>query len=388
MTSQTEALLDFLAQLLTWHQAGGHLPEGVELSQVLRQSQLLLGSTAAVHALLQLDVPTSRGEQAGLTLSDLQAHMVNHHGLEISAVDQMDLLNMGYYHGYKRYRYVKKMNRDGYLRLTRFEEIRAIYHFDQQLKALFYPLVMQVETALKNRVLAALTTGQDSSLAAMMSQQLMIAQALDTETRNAQQALRCCQALRTTIYDTVTYFRYKHAAIAHYQGDLSRLPLWAYFEVITLGQFSQFLAGLQPRSQALIAQTCQLLPDCRQGVQLVVNSLIELRNAIMHNGVIFDANFPSGVPRRVKICLASALELPSLQFRFIEDYLILLIWLASGLQLDSELVNTSVHQFEQLVMTLDQTLKHRQAFSKIVSTSYLHKLKQVQLFLDKNEDLD
>lgn len=63
------------------------------------------------------------------------------------------LKNIGYYHGYKGYRFAGKAAYR--LPLTDFSQVAALYDFDTQLKALFYSRVMAIETALKNYTLEA-----------------------------------------------------------------------------------------------------------------------------------------------------------------------------------------------------------------------------------------
>lgn len=82
------------------------------------------------------------------TINGLMKYLRDTKGLNISGSSQKQkLMNIGYYHGYKGYRYIDKpANRAPF---TQFEELIAVYDFDMQLKALFYPYVMQIETALK-----------------------------------------------------------------------------------------------------------------------------------------------------------------------------------------------------------------------------------------------
>ena len=61
------------------------------------------------------------------------------------------LRNLGYYHGYKGYRFIK--NPSHKIAFTNFDQVIAINEFDMQLKSLFYPKVMFIETALKNYVI-------------------------------------------------------------------------------------------------------------------------------------------------------------------------------------------------------------------------------------------
>ena len=85
------------------------------------------------------------------TLNSLMKHLRDG-GIDISGSGQKRRLkNIGYYHGYKGYRFAgMAANR---LPLTDFCQVSALYDFDTQLKALFYSRVMAIETALKNYTL-------------------------------------------------------------------------------------------------------------------------------------------------------------------------------------------------------------------------------------------
>lgn len=75
-----------------------------------------------------------------------------HVGISISGSSQKrKLMNIGYYHGYKGYRYINTPS--NHVPYTKFEELVAVYEFDAGLKSLFYPNVMLIETAVKNYVL-------------------------------------------------------------------------------------------------------------------------------------------------------------------------------------------------------------------------------------------
>ena len=87
----------------------------------------------------------------------LMRYMRDKKGIAIGGSSQKrKLMNMGYYHGYKGYRYIRTPNNP--ISYTVFSELSAIYDFDSQLKALLYPYVMQIETALKNYVLEVMIT--------------------------------------------------------------------------------------------------------------------------------------------------------------------------------------------------------------------------------------
>lgn len=97
------------------------------------------------------------------TTDSLMRYLRDQKGIAINgSFQKRKLMNIGYYHGYKGYRYINKAT--NVIPYTSFDELTAVYEFDSQLKALFYPFVMQIETALKNYVLETVvgTVNSDS----------------------------------------------------------------------------------------------------------------------------------------------------------------------------------------------------------------------------------
>lgn len=62
-----------------------------------------------------------------LTIYQLMKYLRNHHSIKVKVNQAQALRNIGYYHGFKGYRFIR---------------------FDMQLKTLFYPKVMFIENAL------------------------------------------------------------------------------------------------------------------------------------------------------------------------------------------------------------------------------------------------
>ena len=67
------------------------------------------------------------------------------------SLQKKQLRYMGYFHGYKGYRYHNKPNNQ--FSYNSFDEIQAVYDFDMALKGVFYSQIMFLETTLKNYAL-------------------------------------------------------------------------------------------------------------------------------------------------------------------------------------------------------------------------------------------
>ena len=83
-------------------------------------------------------------------------------GISISGSSQkQQLINTGYFHGYKGYRFfVSSSNR---LPFTSYNEINATIQYDTKLKSLLYGKMMFIETALKNIAVNTIMSEIDSS---------------------------------------------------------------------------------------------------------------------------------------------------------------------------------------------------------------------------------
>lgn len=81
------------------------------------------------------------------TLNSLMKHLRSS-GIDIGgSAQKRTLKNIGYYHGYKGYRFAGTS--ENRLPITCFND------FDMQLKTIFYPKLLFIETALKNYTLEA-----------------------------------------------------------------------------------------------------------------------------------------------------------------------------------------------------------------------------------------
>ena len=97
------------------------------------------------------------------SINALMKYLRDEKGMNIKGSTQKrKLKNIGYYHGYKGFRYIRKPS--NLISYTEFDELLAIHEFDSQIKTLLYPWVMFIETALKNYVLDVVVnvTGSDS----------------------------------------------------------------------------------------------------------------------------------------------------------------------------------------------------------------------------------
>lgn len=202
------------------------------------------------------------------------------------------LKNIGYYHGYKGYRFAG--NASNRLPLTAFSQVAALYDFDTQLKALFYPRIMSIETALKNYTLEAVLGDANSAVFEDIWRRSLTDYRSYTG-RTYRKAWETRQRLRSEI-DGIIYGHRGRDVIGHFRDADKDIPIWAIFEVMTLGNFGSFYDCLDRRVKTVIVRDLGMPTnlDSERRLKEIVFALKDFRNAIAHNGVVLDVRFQSG----------------------------------------------------------------------------------------------
>ncbi|MDP3447890.1 MAG: Abi family protein, partial [Eubacteriales bacterium] len=169
--------------------------------------------------------------QTGSSYNQLMKHM-RHSGIQISGEAQKrQLVLSGYYHGYKGYRYCKEpKNR---IPFNHFTQIQAILEFDEGIKACLYSPVMQFETALKSIVSDIVVKEAGSNAFSEIIEKLMHS-SLHSDQSNF---IKRKYEMRDEVYSYLTRSYKRGNIVKHYYDRDVYVPIWALFEVITLGQF-------------------------------------------------------------------------------------------------------------------------------------------------------
>lgn len=106
------------------------------------------------------------------SLNALMRHIRQTAAIDIAgSKDKRVLAQVGYFHGYKGYRYTGKAGKR--IPYTHFSELRAVIRFDSELKRVFYPLLMNLEMSMKNLALVEILEAADSSRLADVYSRLM-----------------------------------------------------------------------------------------------------------------------------------------------------------------------------------------------------------------------
>ncbi|WMJ24200.1 Abi family protein [Paludicola sp. MB14-C6] len=310
-------------------------------------------------------------------IEELIAHLKETKGIEVTSEHTRQMINYGYYHAYKGYRFFKKPK--SYIPYTKFEELIAVIDYDNALKAAFYPVLMFLETALKNIVVANIVEGIPSA-----DMKEVYRHRMNDEPGNeglARQRAHLQEKVQMTI--TKRYSQ-NNSIIAHFHERGDQIPVWAVFEVLSLGDFATFCSCLNQYSRTTILRELSMVYNQDIESQLLTNilyALKDLRNAIAHNNVIFDTRFKEREENEnIGKWLTVVTKIENIDFDSIFDYFILICVILHRIEYNDEKIEKYINDIEASVNVLFKQVPQN-IYVKLTTTQYVTKMNALKEYI-------
>lgn len=308
------------------------------------------------------------------TTDGLMRHLRDN-GIAISgSAQKRQLINTGYYHGYKGYRFFKSAGNR--LPFTSYQELYATIEYDSALKSLFYGKMMFIETAVKNIALQGILENANSESIQGMLDHVVSNYNNTPSSFSADQkkyAQQCKLNLQRSIQASLASAYSKgNPKITHFYNNpnYSGVPIWVLFEIMTMGDLGYLLSCLTFDVREDISKRIGLdlsNDTSRQLLYKYIYALKDLRNAIAHNAVVFDTRFRNIDPTRaMKACLVSEVHLPYVNFKTIGDYVILMCYYLKILHMPKTEIKAFIREFERI------TEVYRSSVDPAVSSIVIH----------------
>lgn len=254
-------------------------------------------------------------------------HLRERCGIEIKGSPQKrQLESYGYYHGYKGYRFFQNSTKK--IPFNSFDEVVAVIEYDSQLKAMLYPDLMYIETALKNRICYGAVNGLNDSTFETVFRERM--NDVLSNSRIQEERLK----LRNSIYSQLSkqYRAEKNKdnqMVRHFFNRGQDAPLWVIFEILYLSETAKFFRCLNKTTREEIMDSINLNdPSVDTNANLlgdVLFTIKALRNAVAHNNVVFDTRFKDrNISRVLKQWLETETGINNISLYYLVDYIILL----------------------------------------------------------------
>lgn len=320
------------------------------------------------------------------TTDSLMRHLRDN-GIAISGSSQKrQLRNTGYFHGYKGYRFFK--NAQHRIPFVSYAEIYATIQYDSALKALFYGKMMYIETAVKNIALESILDNAKSESIQNMYDKVVSGynnapanSTIDQRKRLQQNKLN----LQNTIQSSLAYaYKKNNPKITHFYNNVgySGVPIWALFEIMTMGDLGYLLSCLTYDVRDDISKRLGINVSGDTDRQLIykyIYALKDLRNAIAHNSVVFDTRFRNFDPSNVmKQYLKNEIGLPYVNFKTIGDYVILMCYYMKLLGVSKTEIKAFITEFERI------TENYRAMVNDKVASTVIHPDLAARMNLLKN----
>jgi len=320
------------------------------------------------------------------TTNALMKYLREHHNISIDgSKDKKNLRNIGYYHGYKGYRYIKNPNNR--IKLTSFNDIVSIVDFDTKLKSLLYSQIMQIETISKNYVLQTLVEEYKTDNFNDVYEYGMIDYRNFKNATEYKEKMKHRIKVQNNIYSSLSKnYNNGNKIVSHFFSKDRYVPLWGIFEIITLGVFADLIKSLEFKTRLKISKqmninraydTNALFPE------KIMYLIKALRNSIAHNDVLFDVRFKDN---KVANSLCKFLEYEigcqNIDFNTITDYVILISFLLKSYGLSKIEINRFINEFLNLAEEFRNKISIN-IYNQVIYTDNKLKLSSLQNYIKK-----
>lgn len=318
-----------------------------------------------------------------LNMQELMAYLTEHHGITVKPEQVQALRNLGYYHGFKGYRFVRQPSQR--IVFSSLDELIALNEFDMKLKALIYPKVMFIENALKSYVIESVLSDSGSEyLDDIFNQSMTHYRSYTPGSESYQKQYAKRMTLRGKINSALLrdYSKQKQT-VNHFFNRDKPIPIWAVFESLTLGEFGTFFSCANQKVKLYTSGLLQLPTNLDADGKLteyMIYCIKDLRNAVAHNNTIFDTRFQrSKINHRLIGLLRAEVGLTELNFKYISAYIILMAYMLRKMGESTE----SCEKFVDAYICATEELREQLSgdiCNQILGTQQRKNIAQIQTF--------
>lgn len=281
-------------------------------------------------------------------------------------------------------------NADKKLPIVNYEQVNQTIIYDSKLKNLLYGKIMYIETALKNISLDTIINEINSSDINDMYREVIQSYAnspANSTPKQKEELQSKFFSLQNMIHRNISNaYNKKDKRITHFYNNslYSSIPLWAVFEIITMGDFGELLSRLTFDMRDKISTKIgyrKSVDTNRELLYKYVYTLKDLRNAIAHNEVVYDVRFRKIDPSNaMKMCLIQEIGLPYVDFKDIIDYIALIVYILKLLKVNKTEQRVFLNSFEEY--TNDYILAVGKDISDItINRNWKYRLKTIREYL-------
>lgn len=205
----------------------------------------------------------------------------------------------------------------------------AIIDFDNKVKALLYPQVMFIETAIKSYALEIIIQeGKTENFSEIYANLMTDYKSYSNQSNNYKNAYKKRLDTFNRIQNVIANsYASDNNIVSHYLKNDESIPIWAIFEIITLSEFGNLISTFNLRTKKNISRDIGInlsFDSSGKLVEHIIFILKDLRNAIAHNNVIFDTRFKKrNINKTLIKLIAYDTKVQDIFLNSITDYIII-----------------------------------------------------------------
>ncbi len=318
-----------------------------------------------------------------LSIYQLMKYLRNKHNITVKSTQAQALRNIGYYHGFKGYRFIREDSQR--ISFASLDEVIALNRYDMQLKTVLYPKVMFLENALKSYVIEALLNDSKSeNWDTIYSKSITAYKKHSPGSKAYKTEYTKRMNLRGKINSALVRDYKKRSVVSHFFNNDVTIPVWAIFETLSLGEFGT-LFECSNQDVKLYVSNIMHLPNNWDSDGSITKSFIftlkDLRNAVAHNNVIFDTRFNTGaIDGRLIAMLESETGIQNIDFKYMDAYVIMITYFLRKMGETKTSCKQFIAAYDQQTEYLRNELPGN-VCNKIIGTQHRKNMKQLQQFI-------
>lgn len=317
------------------------------------------------------------------TTNALMKYLRDTHNISISnSKDKRNLINIGYYHGYKGYRYINNpLNR---IPISSFSEIVSIVNFDSKLKSLLYPQLMQIETISKNIVLQILVEEYNTDEFNEIYEKGMT-DYKNSNSKTYKEKMKHRLKVQNSIYSALSgSYNHDNKIVSHFYSRDRHVPIWGIFEIITLGTFADLIKSLELKTRMRIDKEMKLNISYDTNAKFpekIIYLLKALRNSVAHNDVVFDVRFKdSNIDTTLCKYIENEIGCNNVDFNTITDYILIIALLLKKYEIPKTNINKFINEYENIVSEFKSAIPFS-IFSQVIHTDTKNKMTNLRQYI-------
>lgn len=315
-------------------------------------------------------------------------YLRNTHHINVKSSQTQALRNMGYYHGFKGYRFIREdTNR---VNFSSLDEIIALNKYDMRLKTVLYPKVMFIENALKSYVIEALLADSKSeNFDVIYNKSLTAYRIILRGAVHIKQSTRYTKRmnLKGKINAALVRDYNKRSVVAHFFNNDITIPVWAIFETLALGEFGTLYDCACTNVKLYVSNIMKLptnLDSDGMNTKFFIFTVKDLRNAIAHNNVIFDTRFKTGkIDQRLVTLLETEVGISNIDFKYMDAYIIMITYFLRKMGETKTACKQFVASYQQQTEYLRNELPIN-IYNQVVGTQHRPNMNALQKFISKS----